>query len=82
MATNKNVLVNTLKNDILNVVFTKSDGTERTMKCTLKEDFLPAIQSASVKSKVRNNPDVLAVWDIDNNGWRSFRMDSILEVYK
>jgi hypothetical protein len=26
------------------------------------------------------NPDVLAVWDMDNNGWRSFRIDSVKEI--
>jgi predicted DNA-binding transcriptional regulator YafY len=28
----------------------------------------------------KQNDDVLAVWDLDNSAWRSFRLDSIIEV--
>jgi hypothetical protein len=24
------------------------------------------------------NPEVLAVWDLENKGWRSFRYDSVI----
>ena len=74
------------------VVFTKSDGSERVMKCTLLADVLePYIKAAEehkkqllaegkeVKEKPEN-PDVLAVIDLENNGWRSFRLDSIKEI--
>ena len=32
------------------------------------------------ENKRPENPDVLAVWDVDANGWRSFRIDSIKGV--
>lgn len=68
-----------LQKTTLNVVFIKKDGTERTMVCTLKADLLPAQTDLeeSVQKKTPN-PDVLAVWDIENAGWRSFRYDSII----
>ena len=25
----------------------------------------------------QENPDILAVWDVENEGWRSFRVDSV-----
>jgi hypothetical protein len=28
----------------------------------------------------RENDKVLAVWDIDSNGWRSFNLDSITNI--
>ena len=32
---------------------------------------------ATIKKK--ENLDVLSVWDLDNNGWRSFRLDSVTD---
>lgn len=61
------------------VKFLKKDGTERTMLCTLKPDLLPAqTDLEEAVQKKTPNPDVLAVWDLENNGWRSFRYDSII----
>lgn len=74
------VLKKELKEGVVTVVFEKQDGTERTMKCTLSDDIVPLMDTTAVKRKRIQNPDVLAVWDIDNNGWRSFRFDSIKSV--
>ena len=30
--------------------------------------------------KKKENPDTISVWDIDKNGWRSFRIDSVKEI--
>ena len=51
-------------------------GTERRMTCTLKPDLLPH-QENTIKP-VHWNPDVKAVWDLENQGWRSFRYDSVI----
>jgi hypothetical protein len=71
-----------LEERTVEVAFTKKDGAERVMNCTLKEDILPIVQKevdedsfTKVKSK-----DALAVWDVDVNGWRSFRWDAIKSV--
>jgi hypothetical protein len=69
-----------LKNGVCRVVFEKLDGTERVMHCTLSEDVIPVMDTFGVASKRANNPDVLAVWDTDAGGWRSFRFDSIKSV--
>jgi len=71
-----------LEENTVEVVFTKKDGTERVMNCTLKEDVLPIVQKeieedSSTKTKAK---DALAVWDVDASGWRSFRWDSIKSV--
>jgi len=73
-------LKSALEKEIVEIVFTKKDGSERVMKCTLKEDVLPMIRSddgTSIKSKSK---EVLAVWDVESEGWRSFRWDSIKSV--
>jgi hypothetical protein len=72
-------LKKTLFENVVNVLFIKKDGTERKLICTLKPDLLPV--QADLEEAVQKktpNPDVLAVWDIENKGWRSFRYDSIL----
>lgn len=61
------------------VVFVKKDGTERRMLCTLKPELLPVqTDIEEAVQKKTPNPSVLAVWDLENEGWRSFRFDSII----
>lgn len=75
-------LKSTLKESIIVIDFEKKDGTIRSMRCTLMEQFLPT-PSAYVPTdapKRKENPDVLAVWDLDINNWRSFRYDSIRAI--
>lgn len=72
-------LKTTLKASTLRVVFVKKDGTERTMLCTLNPNLLPAqTDLEEAVQKKTPNPDVLAVWDLEAQGWRSFRYDSII----
>ena len=68
-----------LRENNVKLYFTKKDGTVRTMFCTLKPDALPVSESVSDDKKERViNVNVLAVWDTENQGWRSFRYDSVL----
>jgi hypothetical protein len=76
---NKSELSEMLRNRRLEVSFIKKDGSLRVMNCTLLEKYLPPLME-DAETTTKDNPDVLAVWDIDNNGWRSFRLDSITEV--
>ena len=75
---NRAELKSTLQNEIATVTFEKADGTLREMRCTLKSSFLPE-QKEDRKERAENEA-TLAVWDIDNGGWRSFRMDSIKSI--
>jgi hypothetical protein len=78
----KYALKEDLKNGIHTVVFEKTDGTIREMRCTLQSDMLPQFLS-EVSDRVRHEPEgVIAVWDVDNQGWRSFRVDSVQTVLK
>ena len=74
-----NVDFDTLKNllhtNVVEVVFTKVNGEKRVMKCTLQESFLPEQKGDTERKK---NENVLAVYDIDSNDWRSFRFDSVI----
>ncbi len=79
MIWSKSELAEVLRSEILEVSFTKKDGSARTMLCTLKESYLPPLMEEA-ETSTKDNPNVLAVWDIDNSGWRSFRVGSIVEV--
>lgn len=60
------------------IVFTKTDGTEREMKCTLRSEVVSKYVRKGSAGKV--DTDTLAVWDIEADGWRSFRYDSIKSI--
>ena len=61
-----------LQQGVRTIVFTKVDGTERTMKATLQESVVPATTGTSTA------PDGnLVVWDTEKSGWRSVRINSI-----
>lgn len=69
-------LINALWSGDVVVTFTKKDGSERVMKCTLQESKIP--QEYTPKGTERKvNDNVLAVFDVENQGWRSFRFDSV-----
>ena len=72
-------LIGLLEERSIEIVFTKKDGTERTMKFTLQEDYLPEYGVIEI-DKDRWKKDSLAVFDIEKEGWRSFRWDSIKQV--
>ena len=68
-----------LRKGEVNVKFIKKDGSERDMRCTLKAELLP--EQTDLEEQVQKktpNADLLAVWDLDKNAWRSFRIDSII----
>jgi hypothetical protein len=68
-----------LQTGIANVTFVKKDGSERKLLCTLLPSELPAqTDLEEAVQKKTPNPEVLAVWDLENKGWRSFRYDSVL----
>ena len=68
-------------NNKVKVVFTKKDGSERVMKCTTNFDFIPVFAFPEPLKEGQNprkvNPDVMRVFDLDIEEWRSFRFDSV-----
>ena len=75
-------LKNVLKQENVSVTFTKKDGSERVMRCTTNPTFIMFKDPTSVESKSERkvNDDVMPVFDLDANAWRSFRWDSIKNV--
>lgn len=69
--------ISDLKSHICKVVFTKKDGSERTLVCTLREQFLPKPGDYEPDEDRKVNQDVINAWDLDKLAWRSFRLDSV-----
>jgi hypothetical protein len=77
----REAVANILSSEVANVTFTKSDGSERVMKCTLVDEYIPSPELNLARTSTRKvNEAVLPVWDIDKNAWRSFRIDSITAI--
>lgn len=67
-----------LHESTVEVTFTKKDGTERVLKCTLNEDVVPP--TGDKLHNVSRSDSAQPVYDIENNAWRSFRWDSVKSV--
>lgn len=74
-------LKNLLTQNVLTVDFTKLNGDKRVMTCTLREDIKPAVAKSDSQKAVRETSDaVVSVWDVNAQGWRSFRYERINSV--
>ena len=72
-----------LEQNVIVVDFTKLDGDKCVMTCTLREDMKPRATKVDPMSqkKIREISDaVVSVWDVNAQGWRSFRYDRINSV--
>ena len=79
----RDTILTDLKDNVLKVQFIKSNNQTRILTCTLREDIIHRdggtidanyLQEQHAKPE---NKEVVVVWDMDNKGWRSFRMNSI-----
>lgn len=80
MIMTKQEIVELLRAKVLKVTFTKVNGEERIMSCTLREDIVPQTEGTSEFDNRAHNDNVVPAWDIDKQGWRSFRLDNLKAV--
>jgi len=72
-----------LINGVIEVAFTKADGTLRKMNATLSESVVPKANKEdplSTKAVRKVSPEVCVIWDVDANSWKSFRWDRLKTV--
>lgn len=69
-----------LKTNIVDVTFTKKDGTERLMKCTLQPELLPKVEIKEDAKPRKESTTSLRVFDTEKNEWRSFTIKSVKNV--
>lgn len=76
-------MVKLLKENVCHVRFEKVDGTMRDMKCTLMPEYLPesdGLYKSGFDPQKPVNTSTIAVWSVDDNGWRSFRVNSVATI--
>lgn len=76
---NKLELRNQLETRESTVTFEKNDGSIRVMRCTLVSDALPAFEKKTTRTKAENE-NILNVWDLDVQGWRSINTTKVHTV--
>jgi hypothetical protein len=77
---NRDTILKDLREYVIEITFTKVNGEQRNMRCTLRPDLLPPNYVNEITEEQtfhRSNPDTIAAWDIQKGGWRSFRVDSV-----
>jgi len=75
-------LIGMLKiNESVTVTFTKVDGTERVMNCTLKPELLPEAKPlAEGKQPRKESTTSIRVYDLEKKEWRSFTTKNVTRV--
>jgi hypothetical protein len=80
---NQKEILELLRSSTAQITFTKVNGEQRTMRCTLNESVLPkpTHEDPITTKRTRDiSPELLVVWDIEKSAWRSMRWANILEV--
>ena len=74
------------------VVFTKKDGSERTMTCTKQLALIPqekhpkttvvneALVVTAIKTPREHDPELITVFDVEKQDWRSFRYTTVKNI--
>jgi len=67
-----------LRENKVKVTFTKLDGDERIMDCTKSFNIIP--QEHHPKTDKQSKEGTVTVWDVNANGWRSFKYDRVKSI--
>jgi hypothetical protein len=75
-------LIDLLRHNVVTVTFTKVNGEERVMDCTLQANMIPnaPTQNGQLIVEGKNTSNNISVWDVKANGWRSFRIVNVKNV--
>ena len=87
----RDMIKSVLQSSEVTVTFTKADGTDRDMLCTLDHSRIPVsiakpvssvdgIVRESRKPKKEPDPHSIRVFDLEKQEWRSFRFERLKKV--
>lgn len=79
---NYDKVLDQLRSNVLQVTFSKVNGEQRVMPCTLQTDYMPELSESKV-NQVKDfsvNKSVIRAFAIDKQSWRSFRVDNITAI--
>jgi hypothetical protein len=71
--------LNQASHKILRIEFTKKNGENRVLIGTKNFDFIPPVNHPKGVMNAKND-DITRIYDLQNNGWRSVRHDSVISV--
>jgi hypothetical protein len=71
-----------LHHGVCEVTFTKVNGEERTMPCTLDSTLLPPQPLKEFHETRVYKPETLSVWCLDKMEWRSFRVANVKKIVR
>ncbi len=79
---NYDSIVSQLRDNVLQVTFSKVNGEERIMPCTLQSDYMPDLSESKVAcvDEFSVNKSVVRAFAIDKQSWRSFRVDNVKAI--
>ncbi len=60
------------------VVFTKANGEERQMICTLQDELLPLRDPDAPAGVSPEKEGTIVAWDLEAEGWRSFKLSTVI----
>jgi hypothetical protein len=66
-----------LSEGLITVNFTKVNGHKRQMVCTLNDAYLPPPHPE--KDNKTRDPNLLVVFDTEHHGWRTIKVDAIID---
>jgi hypothetical protein len=82
----RNTLLTDLRNGVIEVTFEKDNGQTRVLRCTLLMALMPQKYQEKLEEQTneqtyhQQNQDTIRAWDVDNKGWRSFKIEAIKYV--
>jgi len=81
---NRDDILKQLREGVITVTFTKLNGDEREMDCTLNMDIIPNSAHPKTDGNVREGVDAtvnaIKCYDVNAKGWRSFLFDKVKKV--
>lgn len=81
MIFSKQNLMDMLRTNVVTVTFTKVNGEERVMQCTLLPEYVPNAPTNNGQVLLQESESkAISVWDVQANGWRSFRVDNVKSI--
>lgn len=81
-ADERNRLLRHILSEDHEITFTKVDGSERVMPCTLRTSAMPQRAVTEHHQTRAYNPDALSVWCLDKGEWRSFKVMNVTSIKK
>lgn len=79
---NRDEMLDRLRKGPCIVNFTKTDGTNREMRCTLDMKFVPEdLQPKTDGNLKESTSTAIRTFDLDKNEWRSFKPENVVSFY-